>query len=84
MHFDGPHFDANLFGPTGKLTRLHKGGAPKPAPPPPPVRQSDRAVSEAGSTAQRKNRGQAGYASTMNTGSLLAPTSASGQKTLLG
>lgn len=36
-HLDGPHFDAGLIGPTGKLARLHKGGGGK-APKPPKVR----------------------------------------------
>jgi hypothetical protein len=31
MEFDGPHFDASLIGPDGKLSRLHKGGAQKQA-----------------------------------------------------
>lgn len=29
MHFDGPHFEPDLIGPDGKLTRLHKGGRHK-------------------------------------------------------
>jgi hypothetical protein len=29
--YDGPHFDASLIGPDGKLSRLHKGGAQKQA-----------------------------------------------------
>ena len=27
--YGGPHFDSSLFLPNGKLSRLHKGGAPK-------------------------------------------------------
>lgn len=33
--FAGPHWDNDLIGPNGKLTRLHKGAKAPPPPPPP-------------------------------------------------
>lgn len=32
IDFDGPHWDTDLIGPNGKLTRLHKGAKKPDAP----------------------------------------------------
>ena len=59
--FNGPHFDAGLIGPNGRLSRLHKGSAPvQPyVPPPPPVPKSTDAAESAAQVTndQRRLRG---------------------------
>ncbi|NQX02227.1 hypothetical protein HQ447_16335 [bacterium] len=67
MHnFEGPHFSADLIGPDGKLSRLHKGGKPpKAVPPPPPVRESNRQVAAVGETARAAAAKRKGLQSTL-------------------
>jgi len=86
MHdcLNSPHFDADLIGPDGKLTRLHKGGAPAPSPPPPPVRQSNRENAAASKSERKKASQRAGYASTKSKNLLSQGEQAGGKKTLLG
>lgn len=62
---DGPFYSPGLFGPTGKLTRLHKGGSLKVDPIPPPVRESNREVAAAGETERAAAANRNGYASTL-------------------
>ncbi|MDB6080016.1 MAG: hypothetical protein JWO82_3763 [Akkermansiaceae bacterium] len=44
----GPHWEAGLFSPCGKLTRLCKGSPQQPVAAAPPVRESARDVQIAG------------------------------------
>lgn len=73
MHnFEGPHYTADLIGPDGKLSRLHKGGKPpKAVPPPPPVRESNREVAAAGETERAAAAKRKGLQSTLGMGTLL-------------
>ena len=78
--FNGPYFSSDLIGPTGRLTRLHKG-AEKPKPPPPspaPVRVEDQPETEAARSANRRN----GLANTILTEDFSMPTL--GRKSKLG
>lgn len=66
--FNGPFFTPDLIGPSGKLSRLHKGGGdpPKPVPAPPPVRESNTQTAAAGEAERKRAANRTGYASTLN------------------
>ena len=65
QEFEGPYFSTDLFGPNGRLTRLHKGGKPpKPIPTPPPVRESSRDVAAAGAAERADAINRKGYTAT--------------------
>lgn len=61
MDFEGPHYSPDLFGPDGKLTRLHKGGKKPKDPPNQPARKGEPAQTVEQSAerdpTRRRNRG---------------------------
>lgn len=86
MHedFQGPFWSADLIGANGKLARLHKGGAPSPMKPPPPVRQSNRQSAQVSENERMRAAKRRGYAATTNTDRSLLSAEGTGSKSLLG
>ena len=72
IDFNAPHWDADLIGANGKLSRLHKNAAkpPKPAPSPAPVRVEPEPEAEAMRNASRRN----GLQDTILAGEFNTPT----------
>lgn len=71
----GPHFSSDLFGPFGRLNRLHKGGA-KPTPPPnQPAKPGEPAKTIEQTKERDPNRRTRGYGSTILTTGLGASDS---------
>ena len=63
--FQGPYFDSTLVGPTGRLTRLHKGGAKPPAMPAAPTAKGQIATQVSTSQERDPAKRNRGYQSTI-------------------
>jgi hypothetical protein len=75
MDFEGPHYDPTLFGPAGKMMRLHKGAKasepPPPQkpilPPPPPPEKGTLATTVGQAKERNPNKTSRGFTSTILT-----------------
>lgn len=81
----GPHFSRDLFGPNGRLTRLHKGGGGGVDVPRTPARAGEPAKTIEQQKERDPNKRNRGFGSTILTTGLGAATSENYQsKSILG